>query len=111
LAQDAWLLSEARELLRRRKDAARRNAGQREAGRALAALKTRLLAAAGCGRLLRQRIAGVYEHAAALGLAALEDFILHRPWLARAMPAGRPAKSAGRLVRLSLLIAALLFCL
>jgi hypothetical protein len=111
LAQDAWLLSEARELLRRRKEAARRDAGQQEAGRALAALKNRVQAASGCGRLLRKRIVRVYDHAAVLGVDSLEDFIRHQPWLARAMPAGRPAKIARHIARLSLLIAALLFCL
>ncbi|MDR1612915.1 MAG: hypothetical protein LBT97_09045 [Planctomycetota bacterium] len=94
MAQDAWLLAEARELLRRRKEAARRDAGRRDAGRALAALENRVQAASGCGRLLRQRITRVYKYAVALGLDTLEDFILRRPWLARAMPAGRP-KSPG----------------
>ena len=74
-------------------------------------VKRRLLAAAGCGRLLRRRLGRVCEYAAALGLDALEDFIGHRPWLARAMPAGRPPGIAGYGKRLCLTIAVLLFWL
>jgi hypothetical protein len=46
-----------------------------------------------------------------LGLDAVEDFIRHRPWLARVMPAGRPARIAKAFRQACLLAAVLLFCL
>jgi hypothetical protein len=111
LAEDERLLSVMRDMLQMRKAGVQRDAETLEARCATKALRKQVQAAAGCGRLLRQRLAGAFECAAALGLDALEDFIRHRPWLTRAKPAGRPSKIARYCLRLILFVTVLLICL
>ncbi len=88
LPDDAMLLAEVRERIRRRRDGGGKRAA--EAGKALRSLKRRMLAAADCGRWLRRRIGRMFDIAAGLGREMLDDYLDHKPWRAVGKPAGRP---------------------
>jgi hypothetical protein len=97
LGDDAVLIAGVQERVdaaRRCEDRGTRTKRIREARRAILGLREKMLSASNRGRDVRRRIGRLFDLAALMGPAMLEDFISHSPWLAQGRPAGRPRKTS-----------------
>ena len=95
LPDDALLIAGAQERVdatRRLDDRGPRTKRIREARRAILGLREKVLAASGRGRDMKKRIRWMFNLAATMGPAMLEDFLGRSPWATRGRPAGRPRK-------------------